>query len=557
MQFNLKLKGKVIALTFVVGVIPLLIAIWFASSRTSALLEDYGNRYMDAGIQGFAKLVDTCYKNQVLTKPVEARPEALNELKKTLLDEAAKMKFFETGYIIIFNSDGTCVYHPKTEYIGTKELYQKYDFAQKAIHQKTGVFNYEFGGASKTGALAYNQDLDWIMWSAAPFDEVQADAIKMKIGLYIFLVIVIIALAMVGLAISNRLASKANMVVERMRDIAQGEGDLTVRLPVLSTDEFGDLAHWFNEFMLKLEGVINKVKSATSRVANETTSVATIALDISKSTQEQASAIEEVAATIEQMSSSIKHNAENAQAGLVKTKLTVDAANNNATMAQSLSMAMDEISNASQKIGDIITTVNEVAFQTNLLALNAAVEAARAGEHGKGFAVVAEEVRALAQRSAEASKQIRSLIEDTVGKIKAGDDIAKKTEESLHGIASHIEELATTIDEIAAASAEQSVGVDELNRAISQIDSSTQLNAATVSDLSTTADSLNNEANGLAAEIGVFKTSSATLQIQAKPNKPTKSSTASAPRVQTKLPATAPASKPKSLPMIEDDFEEF
>ena len=557
MQFNLKLKGKVIALTFIVGVIPLLIAIGFVGSRTSALLEDYGNRYMDAAIQGFAKLVDTCYKNEVLSRPIEARPEATKTVTTMLLSEAAKMKFFETGYIIIFKSDGTCVYHPKSEYIGTKELYQKYDFAQKAIRQKTGVFNYEFGGVSKTGALAYNPDLDWIMWSAAPFDEVQADAISLKINLYIFLAVVIAILALVGLWISNRLAQKANLVVTHMRDIAQGEGDLTVRLPVLSTDEFGDLAHWFNEFMLKLEGVITKVKLATSRVGGETYQLTSIAQDISRATQGQASAIEEVAATIEQMSSSIKHNAENAKTGLSKTKLTVDAANDNAVMAQSLSSAMDEISVASQKIGDIITTVNEVAFQTNLLALNAAVEAARAGEHGKGFAVVAEEVRALAQRSAEASKQIRSLIEDTVGKIKAGDDIAKKTEESLHGIASHIEELATTIDEIAAASAEQAVGVDELNRAISQIDSSTQLNASTVSDLSTTADALKNEAISLTAEVDVFKTSSASATVNDKPGRTVNQAPSAQTRVQQAKTNTQPASKPKSLPMIEDDFEEF
>ena len=557
MQFDLKLKGKVIALTFIVGVIPLLIAIGFVGARTSALLEDYGNRYMNAGIQGFAKLVDTSYKNEVLTRPVETRPEAIATVKRMLLDEAAKMKFFETGYVIIFNSDGTCVYHPKTQYIGSKELYQKYDFAQKAISQKTGVFNYEFGGDSKTGALAYNPDLDWIMWSAAPFKEVQADAIKLKLSLYIFLAVVIVILAIIGLLISNKLASKANMVVERMSDIAQGEGDLTVRLPILSSDEFGDIAHWFNEFMLKLEGVINKVKLATSKVGRETSNVASIAQDISRATQEQASAIEEVAATIEQMSSSIKHNAENAQTGLSKTKLTVDAANENATMAQSLSNAMDEISSASQKIGDIITTVNEVAFQTNLLALNAAVEAARAGEHGKGFAVVAEEVRALAQRSAEASKQIRSLIEDTVGKIKAGDEIAKKTEESLHGIAQHIEELATTIDEIAAASAEQAVGVDELNRAISQIDSSTQLNAATVSDLSTTADSLKDEALGLTTEVAVFKTSTSNAQLPDKKVKPVKPAPNAYTSTLQPKPNIPPASKPKSLPMIEDDFEEF
>jgi methyl-accepting chemotaxis protein len=211
---------------------------------------------------------------------------------------------------------------------------------------------------------------------------------------------------------------------------------------------------------------------------------------------------------------------------------------------------MSEISDASKKIGDIIVTVNEVAFQTNLLALNAAVEAARAGEHGKGFAVVAEEVRALAQRSAEAARQIKVLIEDTVNKIAAGDTMVKKSGESLEQIIRHIQDLSQVMEEIAAASSEQATGVDELNRAIAQIDSTTQQNASTVEELACTSDSLSKEAREVAETVARFRVTRE----------------AEAPRMKRKAPKkTEPTAKPvqpKTVPAspetkFEDDFEEF
>jgi len=175
--------------------------------------------------------------------------------------------------------------------------------------------------------------------------------------------------------------------------------------------------------------------------------------------------------------------------------------------AKELEAGMDAISAASKKIGDIIVTVNEVAFQTNLLALNAAVEAARAGEHGKGFAVVAEEVRALAQRSAAAVREIKTLIEDTVAKIQVGDEAANKSGAALNQIITRIHEISQTMDEIAAASSQQAGGVDELNRAVAQIDESTQRNASTVEELSSNAESLNAEADALLKLVERFKVS--------------------------------------------------
>ncbi len=189
----------------------------------------------------------------------------------------------------------------------------------------------------------------------------------------------------------------------------------------------------------------------TRDVDSATQEVATGGQGLSQATQEQAAAIEQVAATIEEMTASIKNNALNADKGREMALTMVNMASTSGNASQRLMEAMDEISVASRRVGDIITTANEVAFQTNLLALNAAVEAARAGEHGEEFAVVAEEVRALARRSAEAANEIKGLIEDTVQKVNAGDEIVRNSVESLNQIIANINDLSRNMDEIAAA----------------------------------------------------------------------------------------------------------
>jgi methyl-accepting chemotaxis protein len=171
--------------------------------------------------------------------------------------------------------------------------------------------------------------------------------------------------------------------------------------------------------------------------------------------------------------------------------------------------AINEISRDSKKIGDIVTTVNEVAFHTNLLALNASVEAARAGEHGKGFAVVAGEVRSLAQKSAEAAREIKNLIESTVNRIRNGDEMMKKMSASLEDLMNHMEVFFRMMETISTSSREQTQNISELGRAISQIDSSTQSNASMVEELSSTLDNLRNAATVLAEDVRKFTTSSA------------------------------------------------
>jgi methyl-accepting chemotaxis protein len=545
MKLKWKLRERLTALTLVAGLLPLLISIIYVGHSSSVMLEEQAVEYLKAKVDGFARMADVRYASIEGNLDI-IKDQLARALKNDLINECAKEKYFKTGYLIIFSPDGTCIYHPKPEFRNNKTLYDNYDFIREGVNKKQGSFPYTFQGVRKVSYLSYLEKLNWVIWAAVPAPEILTNANQLKLELYIFLAIASVIVAGVGALFSSRIARRAREISTRMMDIAQGEADLSKRLPVLTTDEIGDIASWFNKFVENLEEVIFRVKNASSQVDVATQEVSSGAQGLSQATQEQASAIEEVAATIEEMTSSIKHNAENATDGRQKAMEMVRMANMSGDSAQELVKGMSEISAASKKIGDIIVTVNEVAFQTNLLALNAAVEAARAGEHGKGFAVVAEEVRALAQRSADAARQIKALIEDTVNKIGTGDTMVKKSGESLEQIIKHIQDLSQVMEEIAASSSEQASGVDELNRAIAQIDTTTQQNASTVEELASTSDNLSGEAKELATIVSRFKVS------QEEP----------APRMQK---TTSPKKKTKAKPepgrdasaQLEDDFEEF
>jgi methyl-accepting chemotaxis protein len=322
------------------------------------------------------------------------------------------------------------------------------------------------------------------------------------------------ALALVlGVAIywwvAGRVARPLRQVVDRLRELASGDADLRVRLPVLSRDETGHLAEALNTFLDNLHHLVQEIRETSAHVGGASQQLSGASTHLSSAAQEQASSLEETAASLEEMTATVKQNADNARQASQLAAGSRDAAEKGGQVVASAVGSMQEISNASKRIVEIITVIDEIAFQTNLLALNAAVEAARAGEQGRGFAVVAAEVRNLAQRSASAAKEIKGLIRDSVQKVEDGSRLVNQSGQTLDEIVVGVKRVSDIVADIAAACHEQSQGIDQVNRAITQVDHVVQQNATQTEDLTSTARSLNSHADRLQTLVGRFKLQSA------------------------------------------------
>ena len=323
----------------------------------------------------------------------------------------------------------------------------------------------------------------------------------------------ILAVAAIGLCVggliyyySARMVARPLLAaVSRLEDLARGHADLTVRLEVSTSDEVGQLGRALNTFLDKLHGLVGQIRETAFHVGGASQQLSAASEQLSGRAQEQASALEETAASLEQITGTIKQNADNARQANQLAVGSRDTAERGGQVVATAVAAMGEINRASKKIADIITTIDEIAFQTNLLALNAAVEAARAGEQGRGFAVVAAEVRNLAQRSATAAKEIKGLIQDSVGKVEAGSALVNQSGQTLEEIVTSVKRVTDIIAEISAASQEQSTGIDQVNRAVTQMDQVTQANAAQTEELSSTSQSLAAQSEQLQALVSRFK----------------------------------------------------
>ena len=318
---------------------------------------------------------------------------------------------------------------------------------------------------------------------------------------------------------TNGLLDNIAGIVKETNRIVEGAsaGDLLGRVREEGREgEFLTLSHGLNTLLESIRGIVDSIKQASGEVQRGAEEISRGNTSLSQRTEEQASSLEETASSMEQMTSTVKQTADNAtQANQLAMAARTQAEKGGSVVGKAVT-AMSAINASSRKIADIIGVIDEIAFQTNLLALNAAVEAARAGEQGRGFAVVASEVRNLAGRSATAAKEIKALIQDSVGKVDEGSKLVDQSGQTLEEIVQAVKKVTDIVAEIAAASQEQSTGIEQVNKAVMQMDEVTQQNAALVEEAAAAAEAIVEQASALTAQVATYRTEAGSARANAR-----------------------------------------
>jgi methyl-accepting chemotaxis protein len=356
--------------------------------------------------------------------------------------------------------------------------------------------------------------------------------------------------------ITATITAPINEAVRVAQTVASG--DLTTRIDVTTTEETGQLLQALKDMNTSLIDIVGQVRGGTDTIATASAQIASGNLDLSSRTEEQASSLEETASSMEELTSTVRQNADNArQANTLAANASSVAVRGGGVVTRVVE-TMEAINASSARVVDIISVIDGIAFQTNILALNAAVEAARAGEQGRGFAVVAGEVRTLAHRSAAAAKEIKALIGDSVDKVGEGSKLVSEAGQTMSDIVDSVQRVTDIMGEITMATQEQSSGIDQINMAVSQMDTVTQQNAALVEEAAAAAASLEDQAARLAQVVSVFRLDEAVAR------RATASAPAKRPAARPAIAAAAPrpsalsAKSPvRQTAKAADDWEEF
>ncbi len=417
-----------------------------------------------------------------------------------------------SGFVFLLRADGSVLMHHDAALADGKHLLRDLpgfneELSKQLLNKEkftSAVFSNDSG--KQIVASSFVPELNLYVIAQVPEAEVLGNVTKTAtiaalvagvvgggVGLFIIFLI--------SKAIAAPVAGAARMLGE----IADGDGDLSRSMKVESEDEIGALAQAFNRFVKSLNGTISAVRASTDTIAHASSEIAAGNLDLSRRTEDQAASLEQTATQMQVLTSTVRQNADNARQANLLVVTASDVATKGGQVVGDVVQTMGSIKDSSRKIVDIISVIDGIAFQTNILALNAAVEAARAGEQGRGFAVVASEVRSLAQRSASAAKEIKALIDDSVGKVDVGSKLVDEAGATMEQIVTSVRQVADIMSEIAAASIEQSEGIEKVNVAITEMDDATQQNAALVEQAAAAAQSLQDQAASLAKVVSAFK----------------------------------------------------
>ena len=319
----------------------------------------------------------------------------------------------------------------------------------------------------------------------------------------VFVVLILLVVALAYLFMTRAVVRPLQRAGEQFERIANG--DLTQRVDAHGRNEVGVLMSALKRMQESLSRTVSQVRRGVDEINVGAREISAGNTDLSSRTEQQAASLEETAASMEELASTVKQNADNARQANQLAASASDVAERGGSAVSEVVSTMEAISASSRKISEIVSVIDGIAFQTNILALNAAVEAARAGEQGKGFAVVAGEVRSLAQRSAQAAKEIKVLIEDSVSKVGTGSQQVERAGNTMQEIVASVKRVTDIMGEISAASEEQSSGIDQVNRAVTQMDEVTQQNAALVEEAAAAAGSLQEQAERLSEAVAVFR----------------------------------------------------
>ena len=371
-------------------------------------------------------------------------------------------------------------------------------------------------------------------------------AARLNIGIGTAVILVLIGSAVFG---AMTIAKPLRALVQPLEEVAAGNFAITV--PGLGRkDEVGQIANAVQLMAEKVSSTIGEIKASGREVTNASAEISTSTSDLSQRTEEQAASLEETSAAMEELAATVKKNAENAQQASQSATATHGVADRGGKVVAQAVEAMAKIEDSSRKISDIIGVIDEIARQTNLLALNAAVEAARAGEAGRGFAVVASEVRSLAQRSSQAAKDIKDLIINSNGQVKDGVELVNKAGESLSEIVESIKKVASVVSDIANASIEQATGIEQINKALTQMDEVTQQNSALVEENAATAKTLEYQAKAMDEQVAFFQIGQESAESQRVFEKPAKVEMVQKPKLQL-APSRGPAAAVKQRPVTQ------
>ncbi|MGE5865018.1 MAG: methyl-accepting chemotaxis protein [Rhizobacter sp.] len=322
-----------------------------------------------------------------------------------------------------------------------------------------------------------------------------------------------------GVTLAWMLARSIIRPIGRAVSVAEAvaAGDLSTRIEVSGRDETARLLTALRTMNDSLAATVDRVRQSSDSIATASSQIASGNADLSQRTESQASNLQQTAASMEQLTGTVRSNAETAQQACALADAAREAATAGGDVVRQVTETMSEINTCSARVTDIIGVIDGIAFQTNILALNAAVEAARAGEHGRGFAVVASEVRHLAQRSAVAAKEVKTLIEDSLTRVDAGSRLAGHAGAAMEQIVSQVQRVASLINVIGTATKEQNLGIDQVGCAVHQLDQVTQQNAALVEESAAAAESLSQQAVHLVEAVSIFKTSRSAERASAHP----------------------------------------